>query len=419
MLASLNHPNIGGIYGLEETDGVKALVLELVEGPTLADRIAQGPIPLDEALPIARQMAEALEAAHEQGIIHRDLKPANIKVRADGTVKVLDFGLAKAFDSSPSATDASQSPTITSPAMTHMGVILGTAAYMSPEQAKGRAVDKRSDIWAFGCVLYEMLTGRRAFPGDDVSDTLAGILRGDPDWNTLPASTPATVRRLLRRCLDKDRRERLPDIGVARLEIKETLTAPLTEAVALVPVLRLRLWRRALILSLSMLLLGAGIAGVAIWALRPAASTGPQSVSRFVITLPVDQQFGGGAATRRLVALSPQGTHLVYAANDRLYLRAIDQLNATPIQGTESGSGGSGEIRSSRRMASGLGSGEAGELRKVALTGGTPVKLCRRAAGYLGCELGSGRHNCLRPRAGRDLARVRPGWNPRATRRRG
>ena len=250
--------------------------------------------------------------------------------------------------------------------MTGMGVILGTAAYMSPEQAKGRAVDKRSDIWAFGCVLYEMLTGRRAFPGDDVSDTLAGILRDDPDWNTLPASTPATVRRLLRRCLDKDRRERLPDIGVARLEIKETLTAPLTEAVALVPVLRLRLWRRALILSLSMLLLGAGLAGVAIWALRPTASTGPQSVSRFVITLPVDQQFGGGAALRRLVALSPQGTHLVYAANNRLYLRAIDQLNATPIQGTEGGGGGPrfGRIRSSRRMASGLGSGKTASSGK-------------------------------------------------------
>ena len=173
-LASLNHPNIAQIYGLEKTDGIRALVMELVEGPTLADRIAQGPIPIDEALPIAKQIAEALEAAHEQGIIHRDLKPANVKVRDDGTVKVLDFGLAKIIEGEPrSSSSLSMSPTITTPAMTQAGLILGTAAYMSPEQAKGRLADKRSDVWAFGCVLYEMLTGRRVFEGDDVSDTLA------------------------------------------------------------------------------------------------------------------------------------------------------------------------------------------------------------------------------------------------------
>jgi len=191
-LAALNHPNIGGIHGLEDASGVIALVMELVEGEEVAQRIARGAIPLDEALPIARQIADALEAAHEQGIIHRDLKPANIKVRADGTVKVLDFGLAKALEPGGVQSSVSQSPTITTPAMTQAGVILGTAAYMAPEQAKGRPADKRSDVWAFGCVLYEMLTGARAFAGDDVSDTLAAVLRAEPDWRVLPTETPAS-----------------------------------------------------------------------------------------------------------------------------------------------------------------------------------------------------------------------------------
>ena len=191
VLASLNHPNIATIHGLEEADGVRALVLELVEGPTLADRIKQGPIPLDEALPIAKQIAEALEAAHEAGVIHRDLKPANIKVKEDGTVKVLDFGLAKALDPSPVG-DPSQSPTLTA-AATQMGVIMGTAAYMSPEQARGKLVDKRADIWAFGCVLYEMLSGARAFGGDDVSQSLARVIERDPDWSVLPSILPPAI----------------------------------------------------------------------------------------------------------------------------------------------------------------------------------------------------------------------------------
>ena len=192
VLASLNHPNIAQIHGIEETDDTRALVLELVEGPTLADRIAQGPIPLDEALPIAKQIAEALEAAHEQGVIHRDLKPANIKVKDDGTVKVLDFGLAKALDTTTQG-DPSLSPTLTA-AATQMGVIMGTAAYMSPEQAKGKVVDKRADVWAFGAVLYEMVTGRKAFPGDDVSDTLATVLKFDPNWDALPANLHPRLR---------------------------------------------------------------------------------------------------------------------------------------------------------------------------------------------------------------------------------
>jgi serine/threonine protein kinase len=195
VLASLNHPNIAAIHGLEESDGVKAIVMELVEGPTLADRITRGPIPVDEALPIAKQIAEALEAAHDQGIIHRDLKPANIKVRLDGTVKVLDFGLAKALEPAGVTADIANAPPITSPAMTQMGMILGRAAYMSPEQAKGRPVDKRSDVWAFGCVLYEMLTGKRAFEGDDVGDTLANVLKQDPDWTVLPPDCPPPIRR--------------------------------------------------------------------------------------------------------------------------------------------------------------------------------------------------------------------------------
>ena len=198
-------------------------MLELVEGPTLADRIADGAIPLPEALLIARQIADALEAAHELGIIHRDLKPSNIKITPDGVVKVLDFGLAKSApsDGGHHLSDATVSPTITSPAMmTGIGTILGTAAYMAPEQAKGRAADKRSDVWAFGCVLYEMLTGKRAFDGEDISDTMASVLRGDPDWTALPRDTPQVIQRLLRQCLQKDRRQRAPDIAIARFEIE-------------------------------------------------------------------------------------------------------------------------------------------------------------------------------------------------------
>ncbi len=224
VLASLNHPNIAHLHGFEESGGVRALVMELVEGEDLSQRIGRGAIPLDEAVPIAKQIADALESAHEQGIIHRDLKPANIKVRDDGTVKVLDFGLAKALApvSATTQPEVTASPTITSPAlMTGMGVILGTAAYMSPEQAKGRAADKRSDVWAFGCVLYEMLTARRAFDGEDVGDTLAAVLRAEPDWTALPANLPPAIRTLLKRCLQKDRRERIADVAAALFVLRE------------------------------------------------------------------------------------------------------------------------------------------------------------------------------------------------------
>jgi Tol biopolymer transport system component len=233
LLAQLHHPNIASIFGLEESSGIRALVMELVEGDDLSALIARGRLPLAEALPIARQIAEALEAAHEQGIVHRDLKPANIKVRPDGTVKVLDFGLAKAMETTGlSAADPANSPTLTARA-TQLGVILGTAAYMSPEQARGKPVDKRADIWAFGCVLFEMLAGRGAFAGETVSDTLAAVLKSEPDWTALPEATPASLRNLLRRCLDRDPKQRLRDIGEARVAVSRIEAGALDPAIEL------------------------------------------------------------------------------------------------------------------------------------------------------------------------------------------
>src|SRR5499427_4417140 len=231
VLASLNHPNIAAIYGFEDSGQTHALVLELVDGPTLADRIAKGPIPLDEALPIAKQIADALEAAHEQAIVHRDLKPANIKVRPDGTVKVLDFGLAKAMEPASAVSPMlSNSPTITTPAMaTGVGMILGTAAYMSPEQAKGRPADKRSDVWAFGCVLYETLTGKRAFEGEDVSDTLAAVLRGEPDWTALPTDAGYTVTPTIKKCLERDRKRRIPELSAVRFLLDDSTPHPMPD----------------------------------------------------------------------------------------------------------------------------------------------------------------------------------------------
>ena len=266
ILASLNHPNIAAIYGIEEAEGTRALVLELVEGPTLADRISKGPIPLDEALPIAKQIAEALEAAHEAGVIHRDLKPANIKVREDETVKVLDFGLAKALDPHPDA-DPSQSPTLTA-AATQMGVIMGTAAYMSPEQASGNPVDKRADIWAFGAVLFEALTGKRAFEGRDVAETIAAVIKSEPAWRSLPGDTPAAVRRLLRRALDKDRRDRLPDIAVARIEIRDATTIPAADQ----PVSDAA--RSSHVRTVAAAALGVTVTALVMWSLMPRPATG-------------------------------------------------------------------------------------------------------------------------------------------------
>ena len=282
VLASLNHPNIAQVYGMEESGGVHFLVMELVPGETLAESLKHGASSQEEALRIARQVALALEAAHEKGIVHRDIKPGNIMVTPDGQVKVLDFGLAKVFeDESGDVLDPSSSPTLSAP-KTRAGVILGTAAYMSPEQARGQAVDKRSDIFSFGSVLYEMLSGRQAFGGVTVSDILAAILNAEPDWKLLPATVEPEIRRLLRRCLEKDRRERQRDIGDVWLEIQELLAEPVGETVEVaVGFPKPMGWRRtASFVTASLLVLGA-LVGLGVWNLRPA----PKRLTRFAIML--------------------------------------------------------------------------------------------------------------------------------------
>jgi eukaryotic-like serine/threonine-protein kinase len=370
VLASLNHPNIAAIYGFEESDGiVQALVLELVEGPTLADRIAQGPTPLDDALPLARQIAEALEAAHEQGIIHRDLKPANIKLRPDGTVKVLDFGLAKALEPAAAlGADVTASPTITSPAMTRMGTILGTAAYMSPEQAKGHAADKRSDVWAFGCVLLEMLTGRSPFTRGTISETVAAILEREPDWAALPVATPVPVRRLLERCLAKDPKRRLRDVGDARLEIDEAIASP---AGAAAP--RADRTSRLTAVRWALALVGTVAAtSVVVWNVKPTPSAPSTSVARFAITPPPSDPLAVDLAS---VAISPDGRRVAYAAGrggrQRIFLRAIDDFGGAPVPGTEGG-------RNPFFSPDGewLGFFIPGKMKKVPRAGGTPLVIC-------------------------------------------
>jgi serine/threonine protein kinase len=413
VLASLNHPNIAAIYGLEESTDVqppsqssgepgrssksvvRALVLELVEGPTLADRLAQGPIPVDEALPIARQIAEALEAAHEQGIIHRDLKPANIKLKvrgappprtedgrlerglpaadvADCTVKVLDFGLAKALapEGASATADVTDSPTITSPAMTQMGIILGTAAYMSPEQAKGRQADKRSDIWAFGAVLYEILSGQRAFKGDDNSDTLAAVLRADPVWNALPPDTPQTIHRLLRRCLQKDPKRRLQHVGDVRLELDEVEQGESERpSSAATP------WRRRVWPLVAAAAVGAVVVGLTAWMLAPQPVAGP--LMRFAIQVPASTLMTGGGAGG--LAFSPDGRTLVYGLTysarsgilPGLVKRRLDDFSVEAVRGTE---GGAWPFFSPNGAWLGFFAG--GKLKKVPADGGLAVTIC-------------------------------------------
>ena len=368
VLASLDHPNIGQIYGIEEAGQTKALVLQLIEGPTLAERIAQGPIPVEDALKIALQMAEGLEAAHEKGVIHRDLKPANIKITPEGQVKILDFGLAKALEGeTPPDTNLSQSPTLTA-AATQAGVILGTAAYMSPEQARGEATDKKADVWAFGCVLFEMLTGRATFGGKTVSDVLAGVLRIDPEWKSLPPNLHPRIRLLLERSLEKESKDRYQGIADARVDIQKALADPSgvlvqpTADVAQVQPQSKLPWVAALILAV--------ITGVAGWNLKP---TEPQPVAaRFYHELLDGQVFT--STGRPLVAVSPDGSHLVYVANEQLYLRNLNDMAARPIQGTDEDP--TNPFLSPDGGWVGYWSFSDSQLKKIATIGGASVTLC-------------------------------------------
>src|SRR6202166_4406438 len=377
MQGQLNHANIATIHGLEHSDGTHYLVMELVPGDTLQERVKRdGAVPVEEALTIAKQIAEALEAAHEKSIIHRDLKPANVKVTPEGKVKVLDFGLAKAFGGDAANDDPSNSPTL-SAAATMQGVILGTAAYMSPEQARGKVCDKRTDIWAFGCVLYELLTGKQAFHAESTTEILAAVLKEEPDWQALPASTPVKIRELLGRCLQKDLRRRLHDAADARIEIEEALTTPATaEPAATVKGIR-ALGRRELVLSIGALLLVAAIASLATWILRPSSSPLSKPVSRLTITLPPGQQLAG-LELGSTVALSPDGTQVAYVARQggtqQLYLRALDSLEARPMSDTE---GAINPFFSPDSQS--LGFFASGKLKKISVSGGAALTLANAA----------------------------------------
>jgi serine/threonine-protein kinase len=370
MLAALNHPNIASIYGVEEGAGRHALVLELVDGPTLAERIAQGPIPIDEALAIAGQIIDALEAAHEAGVIHRDLKPGNIKVRPDGAVKVLDFGLAKLGADAASSTSIlggmSLSPTISTPAMTGFGIILGTAVYMSPEQARGKAVDKRADIWSFGCVLYEMLTSRRAFDGEDVTETVGAVIHKEPAWNLLPPTTPAAVRVALQRCLEKNPKQRIRDVGDVRLALRGAFDAPAATAPNAQPAVAPKpLWRRALPVGAAAIIAGV-VAGLGAWVVA-TRNERPPAPSRFTLTLPPSDQLPAAAGT--LVGISHDGRTLLYRARRSgtfgLYRRALDQFDAVAI-----GDAGVSEAPFFSPDDQWVGFVVAGTLKKVPVVGG-------------------------------------------------
>jgi Tol biopolymer transport system component len=387
VLASLNHPNIAAIYGFEDSGSTHALVLELVEGPTLADRIAQGPIPLDEALPIAKQIAEALEAAHEQGIIHRDLKPANIKVRDDGTVKVLDFGLAKAMEPASAISPAlTASPTITTPAMmTGVGMILGTAAYMSPEQAKGRPADKRSDVWAFGCVLYEMLTGTRTFEGEDIADTLANVLKGQPAWTRLSA-VPPQIQLLIKRCLEKDRRARISDVAVARFLLTESV-APHEIPGAAAPQLR----RRQFAAYAAILFAAVSLTATGAWSIATLREQSPQPV-HFAIVPPSAQPLAIQGFDRD-VTISSDGRQIVYrvggqgaSENIQLGVRSLDQLDARLLAGiTVSRT----PFLSPDGRWIAMFEGTGGVLKRVSILGGPQITICQYRGAPRGADWGA------------------------------
>jgi len=381
LLASLNHTNIAAIYGLEQVDRLTAIVLELVEGETLAEQIARGPIATGDAVPIMRQIAEALEAAHDKGVIHRDLKPANIKVTPDGTVKVLDFGLAKLApvegDSGKTSGVAalSMSPTLSIHA-TYAGVILGTAAYMSPEQAKGRTVDKRSDVWAWGCVFYEALTGRRPFEGEDVADTIAFVLTREPDWSLLPAQVPPSIQLLLRRCLEKDRKRRIADISTARFVLDEPTSVAGTASFAVPPVVTspVSMWKRAAAYTAAVVA-GALATAVVAWTVMISRERTAQ-VSRFTIVPPPTATLNT-AAPDRPIAISPDGSHIIYRAGvgtqgaGQMVVRAIDQLDGRTIAGVQG-------FREPVLSPDGrwIAFQPRAELRKVSITGGPSILLC-------------------------------------------
>ncbi len=372
MLASLNHPNIAAIFGIEEAEGRQLLILELVEGEELGEHIGRGAMPVDEALDVAHQIAEALEAAHQEGIVHRDLKPANVKLTPGGRVKVLDFGLAKAFEPTADQLDLTRSPTLTAH-MTAAGVVLGTAAYMSPEQARGIEVDKRADIWAFGCVLYEMLTGKQSFRGDTVSDVMASILKEEPDLDALPAGTPRRLRRLLERCLNKDPHQRLHDIADARIEIEEIQAGgEAAEPETRIEVRQgrfLRIWQ---LLAAALLLLALGLGWMAM-----GRESAPREVFRAFIPAPEETVFALDASSPGTVAVSPDGNQMAFSAIDDvgdtlLWIRRMGDLTARPIPGTD-GAAYPFWSPDSRHVA--FFSGD-GKLRKIDTAGGPPVTLC-------------------------------------------
>ena len=374
VLASLNHTNIAAIHGLEEADGTKFLALEYVPGDTLAERLRNGPLPIKETLDICRQIAQALDAAHEKGIVHRDLKPANIKITPEGQVKVLDFGLAKAVSADGSAPGLSQMATATA-GWTREGLIVGTAAYMSPEQARARPVDKRTDIWAFGCVLYEMLTGRIAFAGETITDTLVAVLEQKPDWTALPAATPIPIRRLLQRCLDKDLKQRLRDIGDARAELEQLGATP-EDSSALEPTGRPR--RGTVAVAAATGALALTCAGLLwLWLPRHSAAPDDRRVSRFTVDLPQGQIFY--SSFNPDLALSPDGTHLAFAtAPDGVFIRRLDGLEGRRLEASKGYSTGpvfSPDGSSISFIQGNAIIASARPFLRAALSGGAPVKL--------------------------------------------
>jgi eukaryotic-like serine/threonine-protein kinase len=390
VLASLNHTNIGSIYDLQEANGSRFLIMELVEGETLAERIQRGALPVDEALQIAKSICEALEAAHEKGIIHRDLKPSNVKILPDGKVKVLDFGLAKAVETSPANPAVSHSPTL-SMAATNAGLILGTAAYMSPEQAKGRHVDRRTDIFAFGCVLYEMLTGRAAFDGEDVTDILSRILQREPDWTLLPSNVPARIRELLQLCLQKDVRKRRSDAADVRIDIEQALAAP-PETTAVPAAPRSREWR-AWIVSAALLI---GIIALSVPAFRYFYEPTPPEM-RLDIDTPLTSQ-------PLEFALSPDGMRLAFVANDngaqRLWVRPLDATEAQPLARTD---GAAYPFWSPDSRSIGFYS--AGKLKRIDIAGGTP-QILADAPGFRGGTWNRDGVILFAPSPGSSLSRV-------------